>query len=597
VQRLFRRIGPALLWRLGLTSVALALLDMVGIAILLPYLTLLSGAAPQPPAGVLAWLYATFSLSQRDFILLVTFAMMAFFVMKAVAAYFLNRVKFNAGAGITTGLSNELFKLLVNADYGYLAGQSVSQISGVINAETVHVAIWLDAVVAVLSEALLLCLILAAIFAVDVRLAVILVLTLGIISAVFYVGVLRGVAVHGEVQSEVRGRQYRFLFSVVSAIKDLKILGLEHAVQDEHRLLNQKYAAAVSAFNLFQTIPRSFLELIVMVSVPTVGLAAVYGAVDVKAAVPFLGFLAFCAVRLMPSYNRIVGGYSSYKFYRPSIVAIQNLFEDLGARQVVQQSRRLPFEGTLEIDGLTFSHAGKPVLKGVSLAVRRGTSVGLVGMSGAGKTTFLDILAGLREASAGSFKMDGKPFDPFRCDALRRLIGYVPQNVVLVDDTIAFNISFEESPDLARLEQVARIARIDDFIASLPDRLQTRVGEQGVCVSGGQKQRIGICRALYRDPSILIFDEATSALDNATERELSREIAALAGEKTLIIVAHRLSTVANCDVIHVFGGGVIVASGTHEALMSSSEQYRELYRGAGDISGTAETGPLVEARS
>lgn len=568
---------------------------MVGIAILLPYLTLLAGTTPEQSIGVVSRLHEALALSDRNFILVVTLCLMAFFLMKVILAYFLNRIKFNASARITTRLSNELFKLLVNADYGYLSGQSVSTISGVINAETVHVVIWLDAIIAVLSEVLLLALVLATICAVDIRLAGILVLVLGIVSVGFYFGVLRGVAAHGEVQSRVRARQYRFLFSVVSAIKDLKILGLEKAIQDEHQLLNQKYASAISSFNLFQSIPRNFLELIVMISVPTVGLAAVYGVVDVKAAVPFLGFLAFCALRLMPSYNRIVGGYSSYKFYRPSIVAIQRLFDQLSSRQVVQESVSLPFTDKIEIDGLTFAHGDKQVLKGVSLEIKRGTSVGLVGMSGAGKTTFLDILVGLRESARGQFKIDGKQFNPFRCDALRKHIGYVPQNVVLVDDTIAFNISFEEAPNVARLEQAVRIARIDGFVASLADGLQTQVGEQGVRVSGGQKQRIGICRALYRNPSILIFDEATSSLDNLTERQLSQEIAALAGDKTLIIVAHRLSTVAACDIIHVFDDGVIVASGTHAELMQSSQQYRDLQSGSADMP-VNESGALLQER-
>lgn len=596
MKRLYLRIGPALLWRLGLTSVVLALLDMVGIAVLLPYLTLLAGTRPEQSIGVVSRLHEALALSDRNFILLVTLCLMAFFLMKVTLAYFLNRIKFNASARITSRLSNELFKLLVNADYGYLSGQSVSTISGVINAETVHVVIWLDAIIAVLSEVLLLALVLATICAVDIRLAGILVLVLGIVSVGFYFGVLRGVAAYGEVQSKIRARQYRFLFSIVSAIKDLKILGLEKAVQDEHQLLNQKYASAISSFNLFQSIPRNFLELIVMISVPTVGLAAVYGVVDVKAAVPFLGFLAFCALRLMPSYNRIVGGYSSYKFYRPSIVAIQRLFDQLSSRQIVQESVSLPFTDKIEINGLTFAHADKQILKGISLEIKRGTSVGLVGMSGAGKTTFLDILVGLREPAEGQFKIDGKQFNPFRCDALRRRVGYVPQNVVLVDDTIAFNISFEEAPNVARLEQAVRIARIDGFVASLADGLQTQVGEQGVRVSGGQKQRIGICRALYRNPSILIFDEATSSLDNITERKLSQEIAALAGEKTLIIVAHRLSTVAACDIIHVFDDGVIVASGTHTELMQSSQQYRALQSGSADMS-VNESGTFLQEGS
>jgi ABC-type multidrug transport system fused ATPase/permease subunit len=213
-------------------------------------------------------------------------------------------------------------------------------------------------------------------------------------------------------------------------------------------------------------------------------------------------------------------------------------------------------------------------------------------MSGSGKTTFLDVLVGLREASAGKFRIDGIEFDAFRCDTLRRLIGYVPQNVVLVDNAIAFNISFDERPDPAILERVARTARIDDFIRSLPEGFRTQVGEQGVRVSGGQKQRIGICRALYRDPDILIFDEATSSLDNLTERELTQEIAELAGGKTVVIVAHRLSTVANCDVIHVFDEGTVVASGTHEELMATSTQYQALQHERGNVQDMQVAGEL-----
>ena len=173
--------------------------------------------------------------------------------------------------------------------------------------------------------------------------------------------------------------------------------------------------------------------------------------------------------------------------------------------------------------------------------------------------------------------MDGRPFDPFRSDALRRLLGYVPQNVTLVDDTIAFNIAFDVDPDANRLQQTASVARIKEFIESLPEGFQTLVGENGVRVSGGQKQRIGIARALYRNPEILIFDEATSSLDNVTERELSAEIEMLSGSKTLVIVAHRLSTVARCDVIHVFDEGHIVGSGTHLQLLHSCGEYRSLY--------------------
>lgn len=299
--------------------------------------------------------------------------------------------------------------------------------------------------------------------------------------------------------------------------------------------------------------------------------------VDIKAALPFIGFLAVSSLRLVPAYSRVVGAYSSFKYYKPALGSICGLFEDLSRNQVIPVHETIEFRGSLEIQNLKFSHGDKPVLADVSLTISKGSSVGIVGVSGSGKTTFLDVLAGLRQATGGRFLMDGRPFDPFRSDALRRLLGYVPQNVTLVDDTIAFNIAFDVDPDHDRLQQTASVARIKEFIETLPEGFQTLVGENGVRVSGGQKQRIGIARALYRDPEILIFDEATSSLDNVTERELNAEIEMLSGSKTLVIVAHRLSTVTRCDVIHVFDEGRIVDSGTHLQLLQSCGVYRSLY--------------------
>jgi len=254
-----------------------------------------------------------------------------------------------------------------------------------------------------------------------------------------------------------------------------------------------------------------------------------------------------------------------------------------------------PFEHALEIQDLRFSHGDKPVLAGVSLTIRKGRAAGIVGLSGSGKTTFLDVLAGLRRADHGRFVLDGRAFDPYATDTLRRHFGYVPQNVTLIDDSIAFNISFERQPDTERLRRAARMARIEDFVAALPENFETQVGENGVRVSGGQKQRIDIARAMYRDPQLLIFDEATSSLDNVTERELSAEIAGLSGSKTLIIVAHRLSTVERCDQIHVFDQGRVVGSGTHTALLQSCPEYRALY--LAQEPGAADAGEARMARA
>jgi ATP-binding cassette, subfamily B, bacterial PglK len=575
---LLNHIEARLIARLVLAALCLATLDMLGVAVIFPYLSVLTVEAPEAGQGLLARLYAWTGVSSRaEFVVLVSVALGAFFLLKFMVTYVANQVKYRTNARITTGLSDDLFRRLLGADYSFLANNSVSEMTGVINAETIHAVLCLDAWVTIATEALFLTLILATITAVDARLAVLLVTALALLTAVLYFGVIKRTSRLGALQTQIHLRQYRFLYSIVNALKDIKILGLERASEAEHRDLNTRYAGAIASFYVYQTLPRAILELLVMVALVCAAVLVVLTDQDLKAAVPVIGLLAVAALRVVPSYSRIINSYGIHNYYKPSLGVVQRLYEDLGGAQVRPRSDPRPFEHALEIHDLRFSHGDKPVLAGVSLTIRKGRSAGIVGLSGSGKTTFLDVLAGLRRAEGGRFALDGNTFDPFETDTLRRLFGYVPQNVTLIDDSIAFNISFERQPDPDRLQRAARVARIHDFVTSLPGGFETPVGENGVRVSGGQKQRIGIARALYRDPQLLIFDEATSSLDNLTERELNAEIAGLSGSKTLIIVAHRLSTVERCDEIHVFDQGRVVGSGSHAALLRSCPEYRALH--------------------
>lgn len=571
-------ISRGLIVRLILATFCLALLDMLGIAVIFPYLTVLTSDLHAMGGGYVAKAYAlTGSASRMEFITIVSAALAGFFVLKFVTAYLINRMKFRTNAKVTTGLSNDLFALLLRADYGFLSNSSVSEMAGIINAETIHATLCLDSWVTIATEITFLLLIFATIAAIDVKLAVFLVVVVFILTATLYLGVVKRATKLGTTQSAIHLRQYRFLFGIVNAIKDIKILGLEGASEAEHRCLNANYAKAITSFNVYQTLPRSVIELLAMLGLLGASVVVVLTQANVTTAVPVIGFLAVAALRVIPSYSRIIAAYGSYNYYKSSLGVIERLHAKLKRAQIVPRSEIRPFNAMLEIRDLCFSHGDKPVLAGVTLTIHRGKSVGIVGLSGSGKTTFLDVLAGLRQANSGQFLLDGKPVDPFGSDTLRRLLGYVPQNVTLIDETIAFNISFEIQPDPDRLQQAARVARIEKFINSLPQGFDTLVGENGVRVSGGQKQRIGIARALYRDPQVLIFDEATSSLDNITERELNEEIAALSRAKTLIVVAHRLTTVTACDEIHVFDQGRIVGSGTHASLLKSCPAYRMLH--------------------
>jgi len=576
---LLAHIDRALIARLAVSALCLATVDLLGVAVFFPYLSVLTIDAPEAGDGLLAKVYAwSGATSRAQFLIMASVALAGFFVLKSTISYLAVWLKCWTNAHIGIRLSDDLFQRLLRADYSYLANNSVSEMTGVINAETIHATLCLDTWVMIATDAVFLLLILVTITVIDVRLAAVLVVGLCLLSAGLYFCIMRRVTRLGALQTQIHLRQYRFLYSVVNAVKDIKILGLERATEAEHRDLNVRYAGAIASFYVYQTLPRSIIELLVMLGLVGTSVFMVMTDQDLKAIAPVIGLLAVATWRLVPSYSRILNAYGTYKYYKPSLGVVRRLYEDLNAAQVSIRADPRPYERALEIHDLHFAHGDKPVLAGVSLTIRKGRSVGIVGLSGSGKTTFLDVLTGLRRADRGRFVLDGKQFDPHAADSLRRLFGYVPQNVTLIDDSIAFNISFERQPNEERLKHATRVARIDDFIASLREGFETQVGENGVRVSGGQKQRIGIARALYRDPELLIFDEATSSLDNLTERELSAEIAALSGAKTLIIVAHRLSTVERCDEIHVFDEGRIVASGSHAKLLESSPAYRLLYQ-------------------
>lgn len=576
---LLQYIGKGVLWRLVIACTVLAMLDLLGVAVIFPYLSIFAEDSPDRMAPYVAFVYRLLGArSHVEFVVTVSLILMGFFVIKFALGYVLNRMRSQANVSVTVKLSDDLLRLLLNADYGHLVNKSVSEMTGVIISQTVHATICLDSLIVIGTESLFFLFILIAIIVFDVKLAAILIVTLMFLSILLYFGILKAITRLGSAQSEVHLRQYSFLFSVVSAIKDIKILGLEASIEKEHRMLNSRYAQAMTSFQVYQTLPRSILESLVMVGLLGACMFMLLSHVQIKSALPFIGFLAVSSLRLVPAYSRVVGAYSSFNYYKPAVGLICGLFEELSHRQVIPAHEVLVFRKSLEVQKIKFSHGNKPVLIDVSLVIAKGSSVGIVGLSGSGKTTFLDVMAGLRQATGGCFLMDGRMFDPFRSDALRRLLGYVPQQVTLVDDTIAFNITFDLEPDLNRLQQVASVARIKEYIESLPDGFQSLVGENGVRVSGGQKQRIGIARALYRNPEILIFDEATSSLDNVTEQALNEEIDALAGEKTLIIVAHRLSTVSRCDTIYVFEEGLIVGAGSHANLLVTCDSYRKLHQ-------------------
>jgi len=306
---------------------------------------------------------------------------------------------------------------------------------------------------------------------------------------------------------------------------------------------------------------------------------------DTQRLVPLLGALALAVVRLMPSATRVLGALAEVRYYGPTVAALHadlmSVPDPVFSTVPGGGTRPLPFSQEVKLTDIsyTYAEAPRPALERVSLTIQKGEAIALIGPSGAGKTTLVDILVGLLASRTGTIEVDGQILDTTTWRRWQRLIGYIPQQVYLCDDTLGRNIAFgvpDAQIDQARLQHALQAACLSDMVRELPNGLETLIGERGVRLSGGQRQRIGIARALYPDPQVLVLDEATAALDNATEHEVVEALEAARTGRTLIVIAHRLSTVRRCDRLVYMAGGRVVQVGNWDALLAGNEEFRNL---------------------
>src|SRR5574341_638898 len=570
--------GKKILFVLFITSMLALLLDLLSIALIFPFLKLFISPEVIHTNAYVQPLYHYFKFSSTDqLIVAVGLTLITIYVLKLIFKTVLNKIKFDYTNRITFRLATELFKGLLNARYALFTKESTSEMVGIINAHTIHSIICLDSWSNILNEVSFLVIVIGIFLVLGPVMTLTILATFAFIGFVLYLGLVKRIDTYGQIHSWFNMLVYKFAFAVANSIKDIKIMGLEGNYISKFTKIWNEYSANDSKAKTAKAVPRDFSETLVfsgMVAGCLYILATKRNLVDM---IPVLGVIAVSVMRILPSFNKIIGNYNEYKYYKNSLVVVEDLYKKLQSNRQVIQQIKLPFISSIAMQNVRFQYEEKGVLDSVSIDIAKGSSVAFVGLSGAGKSTLLDILAGLQQVSHGEFYLDGKLFDPFKTDALRSRIGYVPQNVNLIDESVAYNISFEENYHKEQMDKVIKMARLTHYIAELPQGIDTIIGESGVRVSGGQRQRIGIARALYRDPEILVFDEATSALDNITEQELMNEINALSRTKTLIIVAHRLSTVEKCDCIYLLDQGKIVAQGTHAELLATSSEYQKMY--------------------
>jgi ABC-type multidrug transport system fused ATPase/permease subunit len=568
--------------------VAMAILDMVGIASILPFMSVLSNPDVVVSNKYLAAVYREMNFSSAEsflaFLGLTVFVLLLFSTaFKALTTYSLLRFsqmrEYSISRRLVAGYLHQPYDWFLNRHSADIGKTVLSEVGQVINGSVVPMMQLIAQGAVALA---IMCLLVVA----QPMVAVAMILGLGAVYATIYVSSRRYLSRLGADRVIANRQRYQVTHEAFGGIKDVKVAGLEESLLLRFESPAKRYAKTQTASQLVAQLPRYALEIVAfggMLSLATYAISLPGG---LGSALPLMALYGLAGFRLLPALQQIYAHLTRIRFSGP---ALDRLYTDISALPPVAEA--LPATGTerpsqlangLALVHVTYSYpnAQRDALNGFSMDVPAHSIVGLVGTTGSGKTTAVDILLGLLSPQAGQLLVDGVPISPINVRAWQRMVGYVPQQVFLIDDTVAANIAFgvpADQVDHAAVERAGRIANLHDFVSTqLPQGYQTAIGERGVRLSGGQRQRIGIARALYHDPEVLVLDEATSALDNLTEQAVMEAVNNLGHRKTIVLIAHRLSTVRDCDKIFILEDGKLVDQGGYTELLERNARFRAM---------------------
>lgn len=581
-----RRQGLLLL----LSMVLVAAVETAGIASIMPFMAVVSSPELIQSNQWLKAIYEGLNFdNETAFLRFLGIAVVAFLFVSTLFKAGNNWLVLRFDNKINYVLARRLLAQYMSRPYEFFLNRNTAELGKNILTEARNVVIGVVSPIGELvSRGLIALAIMGLLIAVDPFVAVAIASVLGGAYTIVYLVARSRLHVIGHEQVEANAEKYKAADEALSGIKELKVLGREYTFLERFSLYAERHARNNVAAGLISDMPRHALEVIAFGGILLVVLYLLGRNNQQETMVPLLALYAFAGYRLLPALQQI---FAAFTLLRRSVAALDVLHRDLtpepgetmSAEQRLAgraQQVTLPLNEQLELRNLSFRYTGapEPAIRNLNLVIQANTSIGLVGPSGCGKTTTVDMILGLLAPTSGEMRADGVAITAANLAAWQRNVGYIPQQIYISDDTVTRNIAFgipDDEIDMDAVRNAACIAKLSEFVETeMPKGYDTVIGERGARLSGGQRQRIGIARALYRDPAILIMDEATSALDGITEEGVMDAVHELSRKKTIIIIAHRLTTVRDCDVICLLDHGQVVMSGSYDDLKRESLWFR-----------------------
>ena len=581
-----------------LAMLAMALVSTVGVAAIMPFMSLLANPDAVHENRWLSYAYNTFGFgSPTAFLFVVGIATLLLLMLSNGLRAFTDWKILRFVRDMQHELSRRLLAQYLSEPYAFFLNRNTATLSKNIFSE-VNAVINGVLILAMkgLSQGVLALFILLLLIAVDVWLALSVAFTLGALYGLIYAVIRRKQARLGHERVAANSLRFKVANEAFGGIKDVKVLGRENHFVERFEKPSLQFARTVASNQMMSQLPHYALETLAFGGILIIILYLLGTGHSMERALPLLSLYAFAAYRLMPSLQQVFLSITQIRFNVPALDELHRDLANIGKSSprntsadpsvpAAPASAPLALTRELRLRDVSFTYPGAedPALCNVDLVLPRKQTIGLVGATGSGKTTLVDLVLGLYLPDSGSLSVDDVELTEAMLPAWRRQVGYVPQQIFLGDDSVLHNIAFgvpEAEVDRAAAERAAKIAQLHDFILTLPEGYDTVVGERGIRLSGGQRQRIGIARALYQDPEVLIMDEATSALDTITEDAVMDAIRRLAGQKTMVLIAHRLSTVEDCDLIYLLDRGQVTGCGTYEELRRTHSTFRAMTGGA-----------------